>query len=330
VSPLSLCIVGCGRIALRHARAARRLRRDLILSFASRDPAKAEAYRRRFGGREAFGSYEAAAASPLVDALLFCTPHDRHVEDAELASAHGKHVLLEKPIARSLEEADRILDATRAAGSTLLVAEHFAFMPAVRMARRLVASGLLGPLRQIQIIARGYRVPSDWRTSLDAAGGGALIDGGIHYVNLLFQWGGQVESLYALRPPQTIHDMKGEDSLILLARMANGAVGIISNSIGTPGLSRQQFSSVTGTDGSLVVHNQGRYLRLRSRRGRALRSFVRDLRGLEAQLREFVDAVRTHRPPLVDGEAGRRDLAFVLAAYRSVAEGRPVAFRVEG
>ncbi|MBI4011783.1 MAG: Gfo/Idh/MocA family oxidoreductase, partial [Candidatus Rokubacteria bacterium] len=87
---LGLCIVGCGRFAGLHARAAQALGGRVALFFASRDPGLAEAYRRRFRGAAAFGSYEAAAADPRVGALVFCTPHHLHRENVRLAAAHGK------------------------------------------------------------------------------------------------------------------------------------------------------------------------------------------------------------------------------------------------
>src|SRR6185436_14205249 len=111
--PIGLCIVVCGRFANFHARAARKLGGAVRLAFASRDPARAEAYRRRFGGFAAFASYEAAAADPRVDAVIVCTPHHLHEAHARLAAEHGKAVLLEKPIARTLPEADAILGAAR-------------------------------------------------------------------------------------------------------------------------------------------------------------------------------------------------------------------------
>src|SRR5262245_9120368 len=84
--PLGLCVVGCGRFATFHARAARRLGGAARLAFASRDLARAEAYRRRFGGFAAFGSYEVAMADPRVDAVLICTPHHLHEAHARLAA----------------------------------------------------------------------------------------------------------------------------------------------------------------------------------------------------------------------------------------------------
>ena len=155
--PLGLCLLGCGRFATFHARAARRLRGAARIAFASRDPARAEAYRRRFGGFAAFGSYEAAAADPRVDALVICTPHHLHEAHARLAAEHGKSILLEKPIARTLAEADAILAAARAAGVVLMVGENFHFAPGFAAAGEYLQGGAIGAVRQLVVTARGYR-----------------------------------------------------------------------------------------------------------------------------------------------------------------------------
>jgi predicted dehydrogenase len=324
VARLGLAILGCGWIARRHAAAARALRRDVTLSFASRDPAKAERYRISFGGAAAFGSYEAALRAHDVDAVVICTPHDRHMDDVLLAAAHGKHILVEKPIARRLEEADRMIHAAKTAGVTLMVAENFRFMPAFGRVRRYLAEGWVGEVRQLQIVARGLGNPGDWRLDPERMGGGALIDGGIHSVDLLRQWGGEVKTLYALSPPKTLSALGGEDTVSLLARMSGGVVGVLSNSLATPGMPRIQWSTVSGTQGTIFVDHQGRFLHVRSRRGRRGHFFRKDRRGHVTMLGEFVDAVRTGRPPEMDGAEGRKDLAVVLAAYRSLATGQPV------
>jgi predicted dehydrogenase len=325
VKPFGLAVLGCGWIARRHAGAARALGRPIALSFASRDRARAEGYRSRFGGVQAYGSYEAALLDPAVDGVVICTPHDQHLTATLLAVAHGKHVLVEKPIARTLVEADRMIQAARDAGVTLMVAENFRYMPAFRAARALVADGWLGALRQIHIRAWGYGACAGWRCSADAMGGGTLIDGGIHYVDLLLQWGGRATRVFALCPPKTLAAMGGEDSVSLLVQFTGGVVGFLANSLATPGIPRLQCSTLTGSEGALFVENRGRFLWLRSRRGQRIRFFGRgDWRGYRAMLTEFVEAVTAVRPHEMDGIAGRRDLALVLAAYRSVETGQAV------
>jgi predicted dehydrogenase len=323
--PLGLALVGCGRFATFHAHAARRLGGAVRIAFASRDLARAEAYRRRFGGFADFGSYEAAAADSRVDALVVCTPHHLHEAHARLAAEHGKAVLLEKPIARTLGEADAILSAADSAGVVLMVGENMHFAPCFVAVRGYVRDGAIGTVRQIVVSARGYRRPSGWRTRRDEMGGGLLIDGGIHYLHLLRDWGGPVEQVTAVAPPNAFPGIEGEDTVFLLVRFRSGAVAAFMNSVAAPALRRSQWAWLTGTEGSLGVDHRGRALWLRGQRGTRLRAFVRDRRGLVSQLAEFVAAVREGRPPTLPPESARADLALVLAAYQSLETGRPVA-----
>ena len=316
-----LVLFGCGWIARRHARAARRLGVPLLV--ASRDLARARAFARDFGAADAFGAYEHAARDPRVDAAVICTPHDRHCADTLLALAAGLHVLVEKPIATTMEEADRMIAAAQDAGRVLMVAENFRFMPAFRHVHALLTAGAVGPLRGLHLVARGYRQHAGWRLVPGMAGGGVLLDGGIHYVHNLRWWGGEVRRVFALRLPQTV-GLGGEDAVDLLAELSEGVVGFVSNSLATRGVPRVQWSSVTGADGTVFADNRGRFIVVRGRGRTRVRLFGRDTRGHEAMLRAFADSVGSGKPPESDGASGRRDLAIVLAAYRSVAERRPV------
>ena len=317
-----LVILGCGWIAQRHAAAARRLRMPLV--FASRDVGRARRYARTFGGVGAYGDYAEALADPRAAGAVICTPHDRHLANAREALEAGKHVLIEKPLARTLDEADEIIAAAGAAGRVLMVAEQFRFMPAFRRVESVLVSGRLGALRELHLIARGFSARSGWRLCAESAGGGALIDGGIHYVHNLRWWGGEVRRVMALRPPQTVSAMEGEDAITLLAELESGALGLLSNSLGARGLARLQWSTVTGTRGSCLADNRGRFVMVRGEGGTRVRFFRRDVRGYEAMLRTFGRAMTEGTAVETDGAAGRADLAVVLAAYRSLAERRPI------
>src|SRR2546426_1548080 len=318
---MALVVLGCGWIARRHAAAARRL--GLPLLCASRAAGRARAYAREFAGVAAYGDYAEALRDPRARGALVCTPHDRHLDDVLAALAAGRHVLVEKPLARTLAEADRMLEAAARAGRVLMTAENFHFMPAFRWVRGALDAGRLGDPREVHLVSRGWRQHAGWRLT-SGAGGGALIDGGIHYVHVLRWWGGEVRRVFALRPPQTIADMAGEEAVDLLAECAGGVIGFLANSLGAPGLPRFQWSSVTGTRATCFVDNRGRLALVRGMGGLRLRLFRRDTRGHEAMLRAFDDAMTTGRATETDGTEGRRDLAVVLAAYRSIAEGRPV------
>ena len=318
---MALALLGCGWIARRHAVAARRLRIPVV--FASRDVARARAYAREFGGAAAYGDYGEALRDRRVRGAVVCTPHDRHLDDVLAALSAGRHVLVEKPLARTLEEADRMVDAAARAGCVLMTAENFHFMPAFRWVRATLDAGVLGDLRELHLVARGWRQHAGWRLE-HGAGGGALIDGGIHYVHILRWWAGEVRRVFALRPAQTLAGMAGEDAVDLLAECDGGVIAFLANSLGAPGLPRFQWSSVTGTRATCFVDNRGRLALVRGPGARRLRMFRRDLRGHETMLKAFEEAMTAGRAGEMDGAEGRRDLAVVLAAYRSITEGRPV------
>ena len=170
------------------------------LYFASRDRDKARSYCEKFGGAGWFGSYEEAAASPDVQAIYCLTPHDLHVDNALLAAAHSKHVLMEKPVARTVEEALRMRRAAAEAGVKLMVAENHRFLPTVVRAKELLDSGDIGDLRAINMTCDSFGDTGGWRNSLETAGGGSFIDAGIHYVDTLVHLGGMPELLYAAAP----------------------------------------------------------------------------------------------------------------------------------
>src|SRR5712691_3447590 len=147
---LALCIVGCGQFARTFVQGMQPLRDEIDLFFASRDLERARAYAAQFQGCGAFGSYAAAAADPRVEAMYLCTPHHLHQAHVALPAQAGKHILVEKPIARTLAEGRAMIAAAQRASVTLMVAENARFMAAVRQWKALMEQGGVGALRVVQ------------------------------------------------------------------------------------------------------------------------------------------------------------------------------------
>ncbi len=161
---LGLCVVGCGSFAKTFASSIQPLLPQINLYFASRDLAKAQAYSRMFHGAGAFGCYAEAAGDARVEAMYICTPHYLHTEHTALAASAGKHILIEKPIAITIEEGRRVIAIAEEAGVTLMVAENYRFMPAVRLCKELVDQGALGRIRIIQLHQETPYRPARWRS----------------------------------------------------------------------------------------------------------------------------------------------------------------------
>jgi predicted dehydrogenase len=314
-----LCLLGCGRVAGTHSRVARSLG-GVELLFASRSQEKAEAYKRRYGGVGAFGSYERACADPRVDAVVVCTPHAFHAEHATLAARHGKAVLIEKPVTRTLVELGAIDAAVRAAGTIAMVAENYHFKPAVRVLRKHLEAGDIGQPLFLELNRAGRQRPTGWRADAGLMGGGALLEGGVHWVNYLCRLGGAVREVCAARPEVDRPLVAPfEDGLEMLVRFESGAVGKLLHAWSvTNRLAGLGLSKIYGTDGNITFESSGLFALVTGRRTRLRFPGVRDLMGYRAMLRHFIACVRERREPEMSLAVARRDLAVVLAAYRSL------------
>ena len=320
---LALCIVGCGMYAETVLDNTRDVAGAFDFYFASRDRDKARRYCERFDGAGYFGSYEEAAASPDVHAMYFLTPHDMHVNNALMAAAHSRHVLVEKPIARTVEEALRMRDACAGAGVRLMVAENHRFLPAVVRAKELLDSGEIGDLRAVNMICDWFGDTGGWRNSLETAGGGSFMDAGIHYADTLILLAGMPEQLYAASPPRVL-GKEGEDGISIVAHLPGGAVSTIAFSNGTR-VSRERLEIVVaGTKETLVFHPFGDAIERQTLYGRHLDA-VGGLSGSSAMLMEFRQSILDDREPAMPADDGIADLKVVLAAYRSVETRAPVA-----
>ena len=322
---LSICVAGCGEYAAGVLNDVRGSLEGVDLLFASRDAEKARAFNHRYGGVGFFASYEEAAASPRVDAMYFVTPHHLHLENAVLAARSGKHVLMEKPIARTVAEAEQMTEAVRAEGVQLMIAENHRFLPTVAMAKRLIEEGAVGEVRYVQAHVESYNAPGGWRTNPELAGGGMLIDGGIHYVDELVYLGGFPTSVYASIPAPAAPDAQAEDGVFLIASLPGGVVGSLSFVTGTPVSRNFHRVSVTGDAGHVSFAPFGSEVTLDT--PTELRTFPvpGHGRGVRQMIAEFRDCLMEDRAPKMTGEDGIRDLAVVLAAYRSARTGQPVS-----
>ena len=321
---LPLCIVGCGGYARSVLEEIHDMTDELELFFASRDLNKAREYCETYGGAGFFGSYEEAAADPRVHAMYFATPHHVHLENALLAARHFKHILMEKPIARTIGESSHMIRAAKDAGVKLMVAENCRFFPSIERAKQIITQGSIGALRLILIRVEGFEAPTDWRASAELTGGGVFIDSGIHYVDILVNLVGFPERVYTARPPQVFHDVEGEDGLVMTAHLPGGCVGLVNVSDGTPIRANRRLIDITGTKGHLSFALAGTELTVETPESLRTIRLPAARRGVPGMVTEFRQSIQEDREPLMPGEEGLKDLAVVLGAYRSAEQGREV------
>ena len=320
---LKLCVVGCGNFARIFAGEMQAVAGEVELSFASRDARRAAEFASAFNGKSSFGSYEAAADSS-VEAMYLCTPHHLHREHVALAAAAGKHILVEKPIARSMEEAQAVIRVAGQAGVTLMVAENHRFMAVVRLAKKLIDDGTLGSLRLIQLQGESNFQPGQWRANRELNGGGVLIDGGIHKIDVLLYLAGRPLDVYATALPQALADSEGEDGIVIVTHSKTGAVGLINHSWAKVHGREPKWVSVSGTIARISFDLAGTHVSIDDGLEERTLEAPGDRHGIVPMVQEFRDSIRERREPETSGTVGMEDLEITLKAYESMETGQPV------
>ena len=315
----SLGVVGCGQFARTFARSIQPLIPHISLYFASRNLAKAEAYAREFHGQGAFGSYEEAARSDSLDALYICTPHFLHMEHAILAITNRKHVLIEKPMALSQEECQRIISAGRNYHVNVMIAENFRFMPAVRLCKELVIQGEIGKIRTIQIQQESSFRASKWRKEPEKNGGGVFIDAGIHKIDFLRYLLGEPEHVYAVSPDPWESTNPVEDGLLFVSKWRTGEVGLIYHSWTASQISTPHWISMSGSDGKIMFEIGNPELRIEQGSSCQSLNIPDDCNGILPMVQEFIDSINENRNPEMSGEEGMKDIQIITKAYESLA-----------
>ncbi|MDH5589884.1 MAG: Gfo/Idh/MocA family oxidoreductase [Gemmatimonadota bacterium] len=318
---LSIAFLGCGAVARRHGRTLARHFPALRRFYASRDPDVARDLCAEVKGAGHYSSYADAMTSAAVDAVMVTTPPDRHLPLTLQALEAGKHVIVEKPAFLHAEDFDEVARVAERAGRTVLVAENYFYKPTLERIRETVGSGVLGQVRFVQLNAVKLQTTSGWRNDPSASGGGALFEGGVHWVNFMANLGLDLTTVRGFFPgsPATY-----ERSALLVGEYAQGAVGSLSYSWEIRStLKGLRLSRIWGTNGSILFESNGLFLLRSGRRPSLTIPGPTDLLGFRAMFRDFIEALTTGRTPRMTLDMARRDIALVEQAYATALQSPP-------
>ncbi|HJR67030.1 MAG TPA: Gfo/Idh/MocA family oxidoreductase [Gemmatimonadaceae bacterium] len=312
---IGIAFLGCGAVTRAHTGTLRAIDAAVRLYYASREITRATEMNSRCAGAGAFGTYDDALADSRVDAVLVATPPAFHLEWTLRALAAGKHVIVEKPPFPRAADFAAVEAAARGAARQVLVAENYFYKPVLRTLRSMLRAGVIGEPRFLDIKALKTQRTQNWRDDAALAKGGALYEGGIHWIDFLANVGLDVESVHGFRPG-LIGGLDRE--MLVVARYAQGAVGTLFFSWNTPSLLRGvRLSRIYGTEGSITFESNGLFALALGKRPALRFPGVRDLTGSRAMFRDFLGALREGRPPEFTLALARRDLELVEAAYRT-------------
>ena len=318
--PIRIGIIGAGIAGERHAEAFSKHPGSVVTAFAEIDGVRGAAVAARFGARH-FTDYRDMLAGGL-DAVVVCLPHATHRRCAEDAAQAGVHILMEKPLATTLDDARAILEAVDRAGVRLMLGYVHRFRPEVEAARRLIQEGRIGrPATALdRFMSGGMGDTPRWVWDPEAAGGGVVMYGGVHAIDRL-RWllDAEITEVYA-RTNTYSNAAPVEDGVCAVLTFATGANAVLYEN--APGFGRlgPWTTEVFGSEGALIV-TTGAGVEYRSAGGGQRWDYPEDHRFMR-QAAEFLCAITENRSPSVGGEDGLRGLEAALAIYRSAASGR--------
>jgi UDP-N-acetylglucosamine 3-dehydrogenase len=310
-APLGLAFLGCGSVTATHSRTLRSFS-SVARYYASRDADRARAFARAHRGAGWYGSYDDALADPRVGVVLIATPPARHAPLALAALDAGKHVLIEKPAFPEAGAFDEVERAAREAGRIAFVTENYFYKPLARTLRTIVARGDLGAVRFVHVDATKRQRVAGWRADPTLAGGGALFEGGIHWLTFMAHLGLDVAAVDGYRAGGPAD---GERSSAVVFRYAQGAVGTLLHSWEVPSpFGGARLSAIRGTEGSATFESNGLWVAVGARRPRLRVGPLRDLLGYRAMFADVFEAIRRERQPVYDLGRARRDLELMERA----------------
>ncbi|MGD0610261.1 MAG: Gfo/Idh/MocA family oxidoreductase [Anaerolineales bacterium] len=268
---------------------------------------------------------------PSIDIIDLCTPPDLHLPMAKAAAQAGKHVLVEKPIALTLEEADEIIAAARIAGVSLMVDQSQRFGAHHMKAKALIDEDVIGTPYMIVATVHVHGHIEGYRRFLTHAGGGTLIDSGVHRFDLLRWLMGDVTSIYGQTGRFLQKQMEGEDCAVVSLRFRSGAIGSFSCSWSAKSPQPEEGLQIFGPRGSILTEDHTQTLKLFTEnpekgleKNRAFLFKENSAAGIYRAIKSFVLSIQRGEQPPVSGEEGRAALALVLASYQSAKTGQAV------
>ena len=332
-------IVGGGTISETHARAAHQIDGVEVAALYGQNHEKTASLSKRFGGK-VFTTWQEFLQHRPLDVVMIGSPSGLHAQQGIAAAQAGLHVLVEKPLDINTKRADLLISECARMGVKLGVCFQDRVAPDTRRLKDLLAAGTLGSPILISARVKWYRPPeyysgSRWRGTAALDGGGALINQGVHTVDLLLWLMGDVARV-AARSLTALHKIEVEDTVVATLDFVNGAIGTLEVATSAyPGYARR--IELTGSEGTIILE-QDRIVTADLRTGlvdlvppaglgsnpSANSPVVSDVTAHKDLLQDFLRAIETNGSPICDGVEGRRSVELVQAVYESARTGNAV------
>ena len=311
---MKCALIGLGMVSSTYADALPKIDGLELKGVYARSPESREAYLHAYPGPVAYDSIAAISDDPEIEFAILTTPPNARREIVETLAKTGKHILMEKPVERTLEAATELCEICDAHGVTLgIVLQHRARPSAIKM-RELIESGTLGSLRMVEVSVPWWREQAYYdepgRGTYERDGGGVMISQAIHTLDLMQSLTGPVIEVTAMTGTTGFHDMEAEDFVSAGLRFESGALGtLFTTTSAYPGRAEgitlhYANGSVELESNSLTVHHQNGETETHGASaatgaGADPMAFSSDWH--RAIIEDFMDGLSNNRPPLVPG-----------------------------
>ncbi len=323
---VNFAIYGCGMIANVHIKALMELESACILGVGDINCEKAKAFGEKYS-LKVYADLQSILDDGEIDAVCFCTPNSTHAELALKALKNDKHVVLEKPMAITVAECDKIIEAMKKSKCLLTVISQLRISDDIIKAKELIASGALGKPLLCDLYMKYYRseeyYSGSWKGTKGLDGGGALMNQGIHGIDILQYLAGDVKEVKSFNRT-LLHDIEVEDTSVSVVEFTSGALGVIEATTSVyPGFSRR--IELHFTNGSILI-KEDKIEKLLIKGREPLENVVishqtqADPTGVkienhQKQLKNFVNSILGKEGLLVDHFEGRKAVDIIERIY---------------
>jgi predicted dehydrogenase len=345
---LGFGIVGAGVISGVHALAINSIENAVLIGIYSIHKDKSDVFAAKYNCM-AYDTLEEMLSQPQIDIICICTPSGIHMEPAIKSIEAGKHCLIEKPLEVTLEKCDQIIEAAQNAGVKIGVIFPSRFYQSAKQLKHALDENRFGDLvlgdayikwnRSAQYYELGK-----WRGTWKYDGGGALMNQGIHSVDLLQWYMGPVESVQSVAANIRHKDIEVEDTIVTTLKFINGALGTIECSTAVfPGAVKR--IEIMGTKGTAILEESNLIKWEFDHPGDDDQTVMNSMlagdistggvsnpadisfMGHKKQIQDMIYSIETGSGPLIDATEGRKSVEIVLAIYKSAQSGKMVKLK---
>ncbi len=333
---LGFGIIGCGAISHMHAGAIEKIEKAELIACTDVNGKSLAAFAEQYGITP-YDDYKKMLADDRVDVICICTPSGLHKKFCVDAANTGKHIVVEKPMALTTADCDEIIKACEKNNIKLEVISQNRFKDAFRFVKSLVDNGKLGRIVSADIYMKYYRSPeyygaSNWKGTWAMDGGGALMNQGIHGVDILLFIMGEVKSVFGYTRTLA-RDIEVEDTASAVVEFRNGALGVIQGTTSvTPGYPRKM--EINGTKGSITLIEGDITVwdvegvekpEFEETKGSSYNNpMAFKIEGHVFQITDLIEAVENNSDPFVTHREGRRPVELITAIYESSRTGKRI------